>query len=265
MFHLQTLELVHWDYCQRVALPLDASIITIAGPNGSGKTTLLDAMRTLLGCAARPPATTAPTHATRARKRPGCEQWWTTARRDARPPAGPSHAGCCMPTRSRSPAASTRTAATGSGATACSTATCPSSSCAMRPRRISASWAWKPGAACSARPACPRRSPACCRSSRARPTGCANSARASCCGWCSTCSATSRCWMPTTRRASTSSSSRARWCRPSVSSTTAARSCPNCRTASPATRPGSSSWPSASAWAPRSCRCSAGTASVKAW
>lgn len=49
MFHLQTLELVHWDYCQRVALPLDASIITIAGPNGSGKTTLLDAMRTLLG------------------------------------------------------------------------------------------------------------------------------------------------------------------------------------------------------------------------
>ena len=25
MFHLQTLELVHWDYCQRVAVPLDAS------------------------------------------------------------------------------------------------------------------------------------------------------------------------------------------------------------------------------------------------
>lgn len=49
MFHLQNLELVHWDYCQRVSLPLDASIITIAGPNGSGKTTLLDAMRTLLG------------------------------------------------------------------------------------------------------------------------------------------------------------------------------------------------------------------------
>ena len=47
MFHLQTLELVHWDYCQRVSLPLDASIITIAGPNGSGKTTLLDGMRTL--------------------------------------------------------------------------------------------------------------------------------------------------------------------------------------------------------------------------
>jgi chromosome segregation ATPase len=49
MFHLHNLELVHWDYCQRVCLPLDASIITIAGPNGSGKTTLLDAMRTLLG------------------------------------------------------------------------------------------------------------------------------------------------------------------------------------------------------------------------
>lgn len=49
MFHLQSLELLHWDYCQRVSLPLDASIVTIAGPNGSGKTTLLDAMRTLLG------------------------------------------------------------------------------------------------------------------------------------------------------------------------------------------------------------------------
>jgi len=49
MFHLQTLELLHWDYCQRVTLPLDGNIITIAGPNGSGKTTLLDALRTLLG------------------------------------------------------------------------------------------------------------------------------------------------------------------------------------------------------------------------
>lgn len=49
MFHLQSLELLHWDYCRRVSMPLDGSIITIAGPNGSGKTTLLDAMRTLLG------------------------------------------------------------------------------------------------------------------------------------------------------------------------------------------------------------------------
>ena len=49
MFHLQDLELLHWDYCQRVAMPLDAAIVTIAGPNGSGKTTLLDALRTLLG------------------------------------------------------------------------------------------------------------------------------------------------------------------------------------------------------------------------
>lgn len=49
MFHLQTLELLHWDYCQRVTLPLDGAIVTIAGPNGSGKTTLLDALRTLLG------------------------------------------------------------------------------------------------------------------------------------------------------------------------------------------------------------------------
>lgn len=49
MFHLQSLELLHWDYCQRVSMPLDGNIITIAGPNGSGKTTLLDAMRTLLG------------------------------------------------------------------------------------------------------------------------------------------------------------------------------------------------------------------------
>jgi chromosome segregation ATPase len=49
MFHLQSLELLHWDYCQRVSVPLDGAIITIAGPNGSGKTTLLDALRTLLG------------------------------------------------------------------------------------------------------------------------------------------------------------------------------------------------------------------------
>jgi chromosome segregation ATPase len=49
MFHLRSLELLHWDYCQRLSLPLDGAIITVAGPNGSGKTTLLDAMRTLLG------------------------------------------------------------------------------------------------------------------------------------------------------------------------------------------------------------------------
>lgn len=47
MFHIKTLELVHWDYWQRFVLPLDAQIITIVGPNGSGKTTLLDALRTL--------------------------------------------------------------------------------------------------------------------------------------------------------------------------------------------------------------------------
>lgn len=49
MFYLQSLELLQWDYCQRLTLPLDGAIITVAGPNGSGKTTLLDAMRTLLG------------------------------------------------------------------------------------------------------------------------------------------------------------------------------------------------------------------------
>ena len=49
MFHLQQIELVHWDYNERISLPLDAAIVTIAGPNGSGKTTLLDALRTLLG------------------------------------------------------------------------------------------------------------------------------------------------------------------------------------------------------------------------
>jgi chromosome segregation protein len=48
MFRFMTLELVHWDYWERVMLPLDESIITIVGPNGSGKTTLLDAMRTVL-------------------------------------------------------------------------------------------------------------------------------------------------------------------------------------------------------------------------
>lgn len=50
MFHLQSLELVHWDYWQRIKnIPLNAKIITIAGQNGSGKTTLLDALRTLFG------------------------------------------------------------------------------------------------------------------------------------------------------------------------------------------------------------------------
>lgn len=44
MFHLQSLELAHWGYCQRGSLLLDASIITMAGPNGPGTTTL----RTLL-------------------------------------------------------------------------------------------------------------------------------------------------------------------------------------------------------------------------
>ena len=47
MFHIKSLELVHWDYWQRFTLPLDAQIVTIVGPNGSGKTTLLDALRTL--------------------------------------------------------------------------------------------------------------------------------------------------------------------------------------------------------------------------
>jgi len=50
MFHIKSLEMVHWDYWQRIKnIPLDAKIITIAGQNGSGKTTLLDAMRTLFG------------------------------------------------------------------------------------------------------------------------------------------------------------------------------------------------------------------------
>lgn len=48
MFRFLTVELVHWDYWERVVLPLDEAIITIVGPNGSGKTTLLDALRTLL-------------------------------------------------------------------------------------------------------------------------------------------------------------------------------------------------------------------------
>ncbi|MBF5005023.1 ATP-binding protein [Diaphorobacter caeni] len=80
MFHLQTLELVHWDYCQRVALPLDASIITIAGPNGSGKTTLLDAMRTLLGlrCSAPRDYKTYARHA-------GAQTAWLRAVVDNRP------------------------------------------------------------------------------------------------------------------------------------------------------------------------------------
>jgi len=49
MFHFESLELLYWDYWERVRIPFDERIIVIVGPNGSGKTTLLDAMRTLLG------------------------------------------------------------------------------------------------------------------------------------------------------------------------------------------------------------------------
>ncbi len=49
MFQFESIELLYWDYWQRVKIPLDERIVVIVGPNGSGKTTLLDAMRTLLG------------------------------------------------------------------------------------------------------------------------------------------------------------------------------------------------------------------------
>ena len=49
MFQMKSVEMVHWDFWQRLTVPLDAQIVTIIGPNGSGKTTLLDAMRTLPG------------------------------------------------------------------------------------------------------------------------------------------------------------------------------------------------------------------------
>jgi chromosome segregation ATPase len=42
------MEVVHWDFWQRVKLPFEGKVITIVGTNGSGKTTLLDALRTLL-------------------------------------------------------------------------------------------------------------------------------------------------------------------------------------------------------------------------
>jgi len=48
MFQIKSVEMVHWDFWQRLTVPLDAQIVTIIGPNGSGKTTLLDALRTLL-------------------------------------------------------------------------------------------------------------------------------------------------------------------------------------------------------------------------
>lgn len=48
MFKFQSLELIHWDFWQRVKLPFEGKVITIVGTNGSGKTTLLDALRTLL-------------------------------------------------------------------------------------------------------------------------------------------------------------------------------------------------------------------------
>ncbi|MCL4474655.1 MAG: AAA family ATPase [Nitrospirae bacterium] len=49
MFSIKTLELVYWDFWDRIKIPLDEKITVIVGPNGSGKTTILDALRTLLG------------------------------------------------------------------------------------------------------------------------------------------------------------------------------------------------------------------------
>ncbi|EAT16960.1 AAA family ATPase [Desulfuromonas acetoxidans] len=49
MFEFKNFEAVHWDFWQRIAIPLDGQINTVVGPNGSGKTTLLDGIRTLLG------------------------------------------------------------------------------------------------------------------------------------------------------------------------------------------------------------------------
>ncbi len=48
MFQIRELELMNWDFWDRISIPLDAQIVTIVGPNGSGKTTLLDALRTIL-------------------------------------------------------------------------------------------------------------------------------------------------------------------------------------------------------------------------
>jgi chromosome segregation protein len=48
VFNLRSLELVHWDYWDRMMVPLDRSIVTLTGPNGAGKTTFIDACRTLL-------------------------------------------------------------------------------------------------------------------------------------------------------------------------------------------------------------------------
>lgn len=48
MFQIRELELLNWDFWDRISIPLDAQIVTIVGPNGSGKTTLLDALRTML-------------------------------------------------------------------------------------------------------------------------------------------------------------------------------------------------------------------------
>ena len=41
MFQMKSVEMVHWDFWQRLAVPLDAQIVTIIGPNGSGKTNFI--------------------------------------------------------------------------------------------------------------------------------------------------------------------------------------------------------------------------------
>ena len=79
MFRLEKLEVVHWDFWQRLVLPLDAAIVTIVGSNGSGKTTLLDALRTLLALDCSKSAITSATCGATAKISAGCAASLTTA------------------------------------------------------------------------------------------------------------------------------------------------------------------------------------------
>jgi chromosome segregation protein len=49
MFTIRSLELLWWDYWERIKIPLDDRIVLVIGANASGKTTILDGLRTLLG------------------------------------------------------------------------------------------------------------------------------------------------------------------------------------------------------------------------
>ena len=204
MFHLQSLELLHWDYCQRLTLPLDGAIITVAGPNGSGKTTLLDAMRTLLGldCSGGRSYKTYARHA-------NADSAWLRATVDNRPrnrqASNRPFARCLLYADTVTLAC--RIDRNGGDWQRRYVMVDGDVSIEALVERPDKDWLgiehWRrrlEGAGLS------RAIARVLALEQGRPTGCASTRRRNCCGWCSTCSATRRCWTAMKTPATTSAS-----------------------------------------------------------